>query len=138
MSLHWPEEHVAWQGIIDAIPTHSVPFATHVFLLHTREQLRSACGDPRACAWSSTYDVPSAGGVGAIMLFTLEDLELSLAAHESTHVALNHAAHEEQSRIGAKRWLLEHPEWIAEMTGNLTTLVWAALYENAQALEPQN
>lgn len=128
--LYWPDEHVAWQGVIEAIPSHSVPFAVHVFLLHTREQLRTACQDDNASAWSSTYDEPDANDVGAIMLFSIEDLEMSLAAHESTHVALNHAAHSESTRIGAKRWLIEHPEWIAEMTGNLTTLVWAALYEN--------
>ncbi len=129
-TMQWPAGDVAWQGVIEAIPTHSVPFAVHVFLMHEREQLRRACGDPNASAWSSTYDNVDGADIGAIMLFNLEDLELALAAHESAHVALNHAALVEKTRVGARRWLNEHPEWIAEMIGNLTVLVWAALYEH--------
>lgn len=128
--LTFPNEHVAWQGVIEAIPSHSVPFGVHVFLMHTREQMRSACADPHASAWSSTYDDVDVNDIGAIMLFNVEDLELALAAHEATHVALNHAAAIEATRTGARRWLNEHPEWIAEMVGNLTVLIWAALYEH--------
>jgi hypothetical protein len=129
-TMTWPDEHVAWQGVIEAIPTHSVPFGVHVFLMHEREQLRAACGDPHASAWSSTYDELDANDIGAIMLFSVEDLELALAAHEAAHVALNHAAAIETTRVGARRWLNGHPEWVAEMIGNLTVLVWTAIYEH--------
>ncbi len=127
--MQWPDEHVAWQGIIEPIPDQSVPFGIHVFLFHTREQLRAACEEKHAAAWSSTFDDTDELGVGALMMFSAEDAELALAAHEAAHVALVHAANTETSRIGARRWLSEHPEWIAEMVGNVTVLVWAAIYQ---------
>lgn len=126
----WKDEHLHWQGIIDADPDYSIPFATHVFIFKTRELLRAACEHDQACAHSLTFDEPDNAGIGATMFFNLEDIELSLAGHEATHVALAHHSNIETTRIGAKRWLWDHPESIAEMTGNLTTLVWAKLYEH--------
>lgn len=128
--MTWPDEHVHWQGVIPAAPEYAIPFATHVFIFKTRAHLREAAGDPGACARSTTYTEADADNVGALLMFTLEDLHLSLAAHEATHVALAHHGNVERSRVGAKRWLAEHPESIAEMTGNLTAFVWAALTEH--------
>jgi hypothetical protein len=133
--LWWPDDHVAWRGAIEAIPSHSVPFGIHIFIMKNRDNLRAAIEDENASAWSSTYDHVDNNEIGAIMLFNLEDIELSLAAHEAAHIALNHAAAIERSRTGAKRWLNEHPEWIAEMIGNITVLVWAAIYEHSTAHE---
>lgn len=117
-------------GALAAAPDYSVPFAVHVFILKTRDHLRAAAGHEHASAFSITPDEPDHAGVGATMLFNLEDIELSLAAHEATHVALTHHSNIEATRIGAKRWLWDHPESVAEMTGNLTALVWAKLYEH--------
>lgn len=128
--MTWPDEHLTWQGVIDAIPTHSVPFAVHVFLFDTRAHMQAACQVDNAAAHSSSYDEPDTNNIGALMFFNTEDLELSLAAHEATHVALHHASVIETTRVGARRWLNEHPEWVAEMIGNLTILVWSALIEN--------
>ena len=125
--ISWPDTHVHWQGIIPAAPEYSVPFAVHVFIFKTREQLRQAVEDPEACAHSRTFTAPDPNDVGALLTFSIEDLHVSLAAHESAHVALAHHGHNEQSRISARRWLNEHPESVAEMTGNLTAFVWAAL-----------
>lgn len=129
-AYRWPDEHVHWQGVIAAAPDYSVPFAVHVFILKTRLHLRAAVGHEHASAFSITPEEADHAGVGATMLFNLEDIELSLAAHEATHVALSHHSNIETTRIGAKRWLWDHPESVAEMTGNLTALVWAKLYEH--------
>jgi hypothetical protein len=128
--LTWPDAHVHWQGVIPADPDFGVPFGVHVFIFHTTEQLRAASGHDTAVAHSVTFDHVDDAGVGALLFFTLEELHLSLAAHEATHVALAHHGNEERSRIGAKRWLWDHPESVAEMIGNLTVLVWRHLYEN--------
>lgn len=127
--VHWPDEHVAWQGIIDADPNMSVPFAVHVFIFHTVEQLRAACGNPEANAHSTTWDEPDALNVGATVFLSTEDLHLSLVAHEVAHIALNYHGHNERTRIGARRWLTEHPEQIAEMIGNLTAYIWYGIPE---------
>ena len=66
-------------------------------------------------------------------MLNLEDLHLSIVAHEATHVALAHAAHIERSRAGAKKWLLDHPEWGAEMVGNLTALVWYLIIKDCES-----
>lgn len=127
--MHWPDEHVAWQGIIAAEPDMSVPFAVHLFIFHTREQLRTACETPNASAHSTTWDEPDANNIGAMIFLSVEDLHLSLVAHEVTHIALIHHAHQERSRVGARRWLAEHPETVAEMVGNLTALAWYSIPE---------
>lgn len=126
--MNIPQEHVHWQGIIEAIPEQSVPFAVHVFIFETREQLRELTGSPSASAWSSTFETPDENNIGALMFFNLEDIELSLAAHEATHVALCHAANKHDGETDTRRWLTDHPEWVAEMIGNLTILIWSALY----------
>lgn len=122
--MHWPDEHVAWQGVIHAAPDMSVQFGVHVFVFHTLDQLRAACDDPKASAHSLTYAEPDAANIGAVVFFAKPHLELSLVTHECTHIALFHHSHTARSRIGARRWLAEHPETIAEMVGNLTALVW--------------
>ena len=126
----WPDEHTHWQGVVKAAPEQSVPFAVHVFVFHTREQLREACGDERAAAHSMTYPEPDDTGVGAVIMFSLEELHLSLVAHEVAHVTMFHAGEVEHTRVGAKKWLRDHPEWVAEMTGNLTAIIWGALINN--------
>ncbi len=130
-AMSWPDADVHWQGVLDANPDFSIPFATHVFVFHTCDQLRSACGRPDAVAHSTTFVAPDPANVGALLFFSLEDLALSLVAHEATHVALIHHSQIEQTRIGAKRWLHDHPETIAEMVGNLTSIVWARIRQEA-------
>lgn len=132
MTLHklddmtWPDEHVAWQSVIAGWPEMSVPFDTHVFIFHTIEQLQAACGDRQANAHSSTWRTPDSAGVGALVMLTAEHLELAVIAHESTHIALFHHRNilDRGDRTGARRWLDQHPETIAEMVGNLTALIW--------------
>lgn len=128
--IRWKDDDLHWQGVIEAAPEYSVPFAVHVFLFKTRELMQAVFQDNQACAFSKTFNEPDTANVGALMMFNLEDLEMSLAAHESAHVALAHHSNIETSRVGAKRWLRDHPESIAEMIGNLTMLVWTALYEH--------
>lgn len=129
--MSWPDADLHWQGILAANPDFAIPFATHVFVFHTRDQLRSACDRPDAVAHSTTFTDPNPANVGALLFFSLEDLALSLVAHEATHVALIHHAQVEETRIGAKRWLHDHPESIAEMVGNLTSIVWARVQQEA-------
>ena len=38
--MTWPDEHVAWQGIVEAAPEMSVPYAVHVFIFRTAKQLQ--------------------------------------------------------------------------------------------------
>lgn len=123
-SLHWPDEHVAWQNVIAADPEMSVPFAVHVFIFHTIEQLQAACEDPEANAHSMTHVEVDDAGVGAVVMLAKPELHLSIVAHEAAHIALLHQAHIMNSRIGARRWLHEHPEYIAQMIGNLTAILW--------------
>lgn len=122
--MHWPDDAVAHQFILSAAPEVAVPFSVHVFIFHTIEQLRQACGDFNSNAHSFTYDEPDANDVGAVVMLAKTDLEVALVAHEATHVALFRHAHTTTGRIGARRWLHEHPESMAEMVGNLTALIW--------------
>lgn len=121
--MHWPDEHVAWQGVVDADEGMSVPFGVHVFVFHTEEQLRAACGDAEASAHSATFDEPDDANIGALVMLSAENLELSLVAHEVAHIALFHHG-KDVGRTVAKRWLAHHPESVAEMIGNLTALIW--------------
>lgn len=127
--LSWPDSYVAWHGIIDAAPGYSVPFRTHVFIFHTLDQLRATVGNPDANGYSSTYDEPDADNIGALIILIKTDLELSIVAHEATHIALFHHGKQVQGRAGARRWLGEHPETVAEMIGNLTSLIWYGIPE---------
>lgn len=125
--MHIPKEHVVWQGIVEAAPEYAVPFGVHVFVLDTVEHLRSASEDPLAHAHSMTWEEPDSRNVGAIVLLSTADLAMSIVAHEATHIALYHHGREVQGRIGARRWLKDHPETVAEMVGNLTALIWYSL-----------
>lgn len=128
--MRWPDEHVAWQSLIDAAPDMSVPFAVHVFIFHELEQLREAAGDPNASGFSTTYRDLDASGTGAILLLVKTDLELSIVAHEAAHMALFwHMRQPDVGRVGARRWLSQHPEHLAEMIGNMTALLWYAIPE---------
>ncbi|MCK2034473.1 hypothetical protein [Microbacterium sp. KSW4-4] len=122
--MTWPEEHVAWQGIIDAAPEMSVPHAVHVFIFHTAKQLQSAVGQENIGGHSQAWNAPDSRGVAAVIMLNAEELYLSIVAHEASHVALYHHSGLEQTRVGARRWLKDHPESIAEMIGNLTALIW--------------
>ncbi len=130
VTFTWNDEHLHWQGIIDADTGFSIPFAVHVFIFKNRTDMQAAVEHEGISAFSSTFHRVDDAGVGALMMFNLDDIELSLAAHEATHVTLSHHANIETSRVGAKRWLHEHPESVAEMAGNLTVLVYAKLYEH--------
>lgn len=133
--MHWPDAHIAWQGIIEAWPEMEVPFSTHVFIFHTIDQLREACGDPEANAHSSTYSKADSQNIGALVMLTADQLELAVVAHEAAHIALFHHknALDRSDRTGARRWLNEHPESIAEMIGNLTAMIWFGLPQNRAA-----
>lgn len=129
----WPEEHVAWQGVIAANPDMSVPFAVHVFIFHAIEQLQAASRSPEANGHSRVYDDVDVAGVGAVLMLVKDSLELSIVAHEAAHIALFwHQRQEYVGRIGARRWLLFHPEHVAEMIGNLTTLIWYGIPEASE------
>lgn len=121
--MTFPDAHIAWQGVIDANPEHSVPFAVHVFIFHTVEQFQDAWGDHEAGAGSSTYDTVDDANIGAVIYMAKPDLYVSIVAHEATHIALNYHA-QLTGRGGAKQWLRTHPEYVAEMVGNMTSLIW--------------
>lgn len=125
--MTWPDEHVAWQGIVEAAPEMSVPYAVHVFIFRTAKQLQEAVGQRNIGGHSQAWNTPDSRGVGALIMLNVEDLHLSVVAHEATHVALYQHSRTEQTRIGARRWLKDHPETIAEMIGNLTALIWYAI-----------
>lgn len=122
--MSWPDEHVAWQGIIEASPEMSVPYGVHVFVFHKTEQLQSAVNTENIGGHSQAWNTPDSRGVGALIMLSAEELHLSVVAHEATHVALYQHSRTERSRIGARRWLVDHPESVAEMIGNLTALIW--------------
>lgn len=126
----WPDEYVAWQGIIAANPEMSVPFAVHVFIFHTIEQLQAASGAPDANGHSRVYADVDAAGIGAVLMLVKDALEIAIVAHEATHMALFwHQRQEYVGRTGARKWLLLHPEHVAEMVGNLTALIWYGIPE---------
>lgn len=125
--LHWPDEHVTDQWIIDAMPEMAVPFRIHVFVFDTVEHLQTACEDLQANAHSITYRDVDADGIGALVMLARPHLELSIIAHEAAHISLFHHAHTITERVDARRWLTEHPESVAEMTGNIAALIWHTL-----------
>jgi hypothetical protein len=130
---HWPDEHVAWQGVIAASPDTSVPFAVHVFIFHTIDQLQAASRSPEANGHSRVYDEVDGAGVGAVLMLVKDALEISILAHEATHMALFwHQRQDYVGRVGARRWLLYHPEHVAEMVGNLTALLWYGIPEASE------
>lgn len=123
--LEFPDEHVAWQEIIAADPEYGLPFAVHVVIFHTRDQLAAACKSPEAGGHSVTYREPDESGVGAAVFLNKEMLELSIVAHEAAHVALFwERNHNDPGRIGARRWLEEHPETLVDSIGNITAFIW--------------
>lgn len=122
--LHSPDEHVIDQWVISAMPDMSVPFGIHVFIFDTVEHLQAACEDPQASAHSIAYRNTDADGIGAIVMLAQPHLDVSIVAHEATHIALFHHARTLTGRMGARRWLSEHPESVAEMAGNVTALIW--------------
>ena len=130
IDLEWPDAHVHWQGLIPADDDLALPFDTHMFIFHTTEQLRAAVENDGAVAHSITWGEPDAANVGALVSFSREELHMSLAAHEATHIALAHHSNIETSRVGARRWLYDHPESVAEMTGNLAALMWSLMIEH--------
>lgn len=124
MGVNWPDEHVAWQQVLEGDPDMSVPFDVHVFIFHTSEQLQAACGNPLANGHSSTWTQPDSVNIGALVMLAKDELELSVVAHEAAHIALFHHRNILTGRISARRWLNDHPEHIAEMIGNLTAIIW--------------
>lgn len=122
-TLSWPDSAVHTHVHLPRDKQMSIPFAVHVFVFHTRAQLREACGDPRASAHSMTHR-PDAEGTGAVIMLSAEELELSLVAHEVAHVALHWWATRVPKKKSARRAIKRHPERVAEMVGNLTALVW--------------
>lgn len=126
IELTIPDEHIVHHVVIEADESMSVPFCTRVFVLRDREMLRAATSNERACAHSITFEEIDGAGIGAIVLLNLDDLHLSLVAHEIMHVALSRAAYDEPADI-TREWLLDHPESIAELVGNLSALIWYSL-----------
>ncbi|GAA1149292.1 hypothetical protein F6W69_10590 [Microbacterium oxydans] len=124
-TLHWSESDVAWHGIVDA--GHGVPFRTQVFIFHTHAQLSAACGHPDANGWSQTFNEPDADNVGALVFLVKTELWVSIIAHEAAHIALFHHGRQIDGRIGARKWAREHPEELAVMIGNLTSLIWCGV-----------
>lgn len=118
-----PNGHVVRTCVIAPSPEYTVPFPVHVLIFDTQEHLQAACGDPGAGGFSSTLHPPGGTTIGAVIFLSKPNLELSLVAHEATHIALHHHSYE-QGRGGAKRWLHDHPESVAEMVGNMTAFIW--------------
>lgn len=127
VDFQWPDSAVKRQLRIDAWPDLSVPFRVQVFLFRTTDELRAACGDPLAAAHSISYRKVDREGVGAVIMLTAEELELSLVAHEVTHIALYWWGHRVPKKRTARRVLRKHSERVPEMIGNLTALIWYSL-----------
>lgn len=117
------KEHVVWTCVIDPSPEFTVPFPVYVWIFDTQEHLQEACSNPKAGAFSSTLHPRGGKSIGAVIFLSKEGLELSLVAHEATHIALHHHGYE-HGRGGAKRWMENHPESVAEMVGNMTAFIW--------------
>lgn len=122
--FRWPDEHVAWHGFIEADEEYGIPFRTEVFVFHENEHLEAAVQRKDVNGFSSLYHEVDDAGVGALLLLEKEWLTLSVIAHEVYHLVLTYFGHMEESRIGARRWLVDHPEQIAIMGGNYTQQVW--------------
>ena len=126
--LHIPDEYVAALFLIEKQPHYEIPYNIQVMVLRDRYSLEEVMGKTNIAAHSFTYRYPDSQGVGALILFSRGNIELSVAAHEATHVALfYHANQIKRVKARALRWLRDHPESLADMTGNLTALIWEDL-----------
>lgn len=128
------KEDVLWSIYTNADPDMSMPFSIEIIMLRDVEALQRVVDkDSNARSW--TYDGLNENGVGATIIMSADFAWLSVIAHEVAHIALLYYAHTwpSQSRLGAKRWLADHPEHVAEMIGNYTSVIWDAVNNELQA-----
>jgi hypothetical protein len=100
-----------------------MPFPVEVIILRTPEALAAVTNTPDVNGRSWYYNDPE----GATLMLVADDPWLSIVAHEVAHIALLHHAYHAPPRVTARRWLHEHPEHIAELIGNLTSVLWYAI-----------
>lgn len=128
VDLEIPRDAVRWHTAFAGDEQYGIWHGVHVFVLNDVDAVRAASGDPDAHGWSSTYDEPDAGGVGAVILL-YGPVPLALIAHEVTHVVLHWARSTATPHDRARRWLEQHPEEVAEVIGNLTAVLWYSIPE---------
>lgn len=108
-------------------------FKTNEQLNHARHLTGVSIKSAKAAAGSFLYNEPDDEGTIAIMMLSLEDLELSLVSHEATHIALHvygirHLRRKPKSMAHAH--IVNHTEELPEAIGNMTAYVWWNLRSN--------
>lgn len=78
-------------------------------------------------AASLVYDKPDENGSVATFLFAADSLTLEYVAHEVTHVVLYQAGLQHPRVDNTEEWLLNHPEWVPTVVGEMTDLICHAL-----------
>lgn len=127
---HWPDSDVAQHFFVYPDPEWSIPYGTHIFVFNDQAALKRACEEPEdedLAARSYDYRAVDAEGCRGLIMFTKDHLPVSVVSHEVTHLILMWAASEVSPHRRAKKWLADHPEWVAEAIGNMTGLIWNAL-----------
>lgn len=78
-------------------------------------------------AASLIYDEPDENGSVATFVFAADSLSLEYVAHEVTHVVLVQAGRMRPTIKNSEEWLLNHPEWVPTVVGEMTDTICNAL-----------
>lgn len=127
IDLHWRNEDVAHEFILEPDPM-TTEYAVHVFIFKDLETLRRArdrpSSEPEASAASVLYDEPDSRNTIALIMLAADTLELSLVVHEVTHVALHIYSLSLAPNATARAHITNHSEFLPELIGNLSAMVW--------------
>jgi hypothetical protein len=121
--FHWPAADVAWHGEFDSERRYSIEHGVRVFVFNDRDALQRAVEREDINGFSTTYGEEDADGMQATIMLA-QPVELSTVVHEVTHVGLLWHRPKVRRKQRAHGWLDRHPESIAELIGNLSTVIW--------------
>lgn len=130
-----PDELVLSHTLYEAYG--DVPYAWHVFVLKDLDALNAVrdageLGEANAFAWTSMYDEPDGDNSVGVMYFAAGWVYVGMVAHEALHLA------SWMCRFPKGKWpirgrfqtrpqrmtLGREPERLAEIVGQLTSVVW--------------
>lgn len=120
---HWPDADIAWHGAFDSERDYSIEHGVRVFVFTDLDALQRAVERDNVNAFSTTYGEEDADGMQATIMLA-QPVELSTVVHEVTHVGLLWHRPKARRKQRAHGWLDRHPESIAELIGNLSTIIW--------------
>lgn len=122
-----PQEYIAEYRELPVCGLNWPGLNLYVYVLHTCDQIREVSKDERAHAHVSMWNTPDDAGFTGVLLLNNEDPELSIVAHEATHLILflhGRKIQESNPQRKAHTAFIDHDESVAESIGNLTAMIW--------------